>query len=393
MNLLKRNNRLRAFMITATVVPVVVASVIISGLTSKASVNETLDLSQKQLCLLANYVYFEGTNQLVQIQDKLDSMKKNGIYDPTLINSPASGIKDSKAIQMFKDIESDSILKDLVAVDSIDNNIRAVAFVHKDCINTKGAEAVVVYQGTKGLNEPWLDNLQGANETDTDLQLEAGTFFKKVENTYDVSYVTGHSKGGNMSQYATITQGINVRKCVSFDGQGFSELFINKYSSQLKQRKHTITSICSYKEPVHAMLTPIAQRVLLVKTDANLDPLSSHISSHLYNKSFFDANGVYKTSVFTEATSTVKAVEKLSDVVVTKMSDEAFSNVSEKVAPVLGYTMPIMQDAIANEDMPFIKALYNEYKKCNEDNELKTGTKDMIVSKYTVADNNLTEGE
>ena len=76
MNLLKRNNRLRTFMVTATVIPVIAASVIFSGLTSKASVNKTLNLSQKQLCLLSNYVYFEDAEKPVQIQTNLDSMKR-----------------------------------------------------------------------------------------------------------------------------------------------------------------------------------------------------------------------------------------------------------------------------------------------------------------------------
>ena len=50
----------------------------------------------------------------------------------------------------------------------------------------------------------------------------------------------------------------------------------------------------------------------------------------------------------------------------------------------------IVEDA---EDEAYCVKLYNEYKKCNENNELITDTKDMIVSEYTVPDNNLTEGE
>ena len=38
--------------------------------------------------------------------------------------------------------------------------------------------------------------------------------------------VTGHSKGGNMSQYATVMCSGQVSKCISFDGQGFNKDFI-----------------------------------------------------------------------------------------------------------------------------------------------------------------------
>ena len=367
-----KNNKMSIiYVYTMIILAIIMGSILFTNINSNAAINKSLDLSQKQLILLSNYLYFEDTEKLIPIQDKLDSMKKDNKYNPDLINSPASGIKDSKAIEMFEDMESDAILSNLVAVDSIDTNIRAVAFVDKNCVGIKDAEAVVVFQGTKGLDEPWLDNLQGATEVETDMQLEAGAFFKRVEKTYNVSHVTGHSKGGNLSQYVTITSGENVRKCVSFDGQGFSKYFINKYKTQIKNNAYKITNICSYKEPVHAMLTPIASRVLLIKTDEDTDSLSSHVSSLLYEKEFFDENGTYLNSCLTKPTNTVKTVEKLSDYVVENISDESFEYASEKITPVLGYVMPLMQDTIAHEDMSVLEALYTELK---EDKSAGTST-------------------
>ena len=347
---------------TMIILAVIMMSVYFTNIQSKAAINTKLDLSQKQLLLLSNYLYFEDTDKLIPIQDKLDSMKSNNKYDPELINSPASGIKDSKAIEMFKEIESDEVLSNLVAVDSIDANIRIVAFVDKNCVGVKDAEAVVVFQGTKGLDAPWLDNLQGATEVETSMQLEAGAFFSKVEKTYNVSYVTGHSKGGNLAQYVTITHSDNIRKCVSFDGQGFSKYFISKYKTQITENANKITNICSYKEPVHALLTPIASKVLLIKTDDKVDSLSSHVSSLLYEKRFFDKNGAYLSTCLTKPTKIVNTVEKLSDYVTENVSEDTFENASEKITPLLGYIMPLMQDTIAHEDMNVLEALYTEYK-------------------------------
>jgi len=327
---------------------------------SNASVDKTLNLSQKQMLLLSNYVYFENTDDLVNIQDKLNSMKTNGIYNENLISSPASGIKDSEAIEMFKEIEKDKTLCDLTAIASIDTNIRAVAFVNKRCKNIKGAEAVIVYQGTKGLNEPWLDNLEGAYHADTDLQLEAGKFIANVEKKYDVSHVTGHSKGGNLSQYATITHGENVRKCVSFDGQGFSQLFLNKYTKELKAHSSKITSIVSYKEPVHALLTPIASSVKYIKTDEDLNSVASHVSSVLYDKSFFDENGTYKPECLTKPTKTVELISDACYYLVSNVDAKHLQSMSETASPVIGTAMPVLMDASAHEDMSLLKALYTE---------------------------------
>ena len=161
-----------------------------SIVSSNASVNKTLNLTDKQLLFLSNYVYFDGTENLVTIGEFLDSLKTNGTYNPAKINAPSTGIKDSQAIAMFKEIEADETLRNLVAVGSIDRHIRAVAFVNNSAKNFKDAEAVMVYQGTKGRNEPWLDNLEGAYYTDTDLQKVAGRFFDNVEKDYNITYVT-----------------------------------------------------------------------------------------------------------------------------------------------------------------------------------------------------------
>ena len=51
--------------------------------------------------------------------------------------------------------------------------------------------------------------------------------------------MTGHSKGGNKAKYITLLDD-SVDRCVSFDGQGFSDEFMEKYEDQIAQNQHKI---------------------------------------------------------------------------------------------------------------------------------------------------------
>lgn len=51
--------------------------------------------------------------------------------------------------------------------------------------------------------------------------------------------VTGHSKGGNKAKYITVLDS-SVDRCVSFDGQGFSDEFMTEYQEQISQNQNKI---------------------------------------------------------------------------------------------------------------------------------------------------------
>ncbi len=346
-----------AFIITIT------AIFLVTHIISNANSHKQLNLSHKQLIILNNYLYLEDNISLVPIKDKLETYKTNGEYDKSLINLPASGIKDSDMIEMFKAIENDSVLNDLVAVACIETDIRAVCFVPSSEVDKKGAEAVLVFLGTKALDAAWLDCLEGAYTTDTRLQLEALDFQQQVNNFYNITTVTGHSKGGNLAQYITITNGENIRECISYNGQGFSNLFINKYTENINLESDKITSIISYKEPVNTLLNSIASDTLIIKTDENIDMLSSHVSSYLYDDSFFDSNGDYATSAISTQTKTIKNFDKICDTLVNKIDPKYIEAVSPTGANVLGTLVPMLQDAMAREDVSLLRAFLEEVKK------------------------------
>lgn len=101
-------------------------------------------------------------------------------------------------------------------------------------VNNDTGDAVVAFRGTAG--GEWKDNFTGGNVADTSQQQNALKWYRQVYdeyglNDYDVT-VTGHSKGGNKSKYITIMDD-TVDHCISFDGQGFSDKFMNDYKDKI----------------------------------------------------------------------------------------------------------------------------------------------------------------
>ncbi len=106
-------------------------------------------------------------------------------------------------------------------------------------------EAVVVFKGTDAYHgmAQWEDNFLSANAADSPHQIRALEWYRKCYELYhleryDVT-LTGHSKGGNKAKYITILDP-TVRACVSFDGEGFSDKFFDKYRRQIAAAKDRI---------------------------------------------------------------------------------------------------------------------------------------------------------
>lgn len=58
-------------------------------------------------------------------------------------------------------------------------------------------------------------------------------------------YVSGHSKGGNKAQYVGVLRGSEIEHVYSFDGQGFSRAFVNRYQDEIDIYADKITNICN----------------------------------------------------------------------------------------------------------------------------------------------------
>lgn len=151
---------------------------------------------------------------------------------------------------------------------------KLIAFAVKDSVGN----IYIVYRGTG--DGKWLDNGEGMFEESTPIQQEALKFYNKVITNTVVDnpnfkgrvLVTGHSKGGNLAQYVTMTSehGNLIDSCYSIDGQGFSADAMEKlfpqtvdYSDRI-EKLYSINGQNDYVDPLGIMLIP-ESRTFFVK--------------------------------------------------------------------------------------------------------------------------------
>ncbi|MCR5461225.1 MAG: ATP-grasp domain-containing protein [Acetatifactor sp.] len=163
-------------------------------------------------------------------------------------------------------------------------------------INEKTKEAVVAFRGTAS-NE-WVDDFVGANQVDSLQQINAMEWYKSVyEKLHLEDYtvtIIGHSKGGNKAKYITILNETPAR-CVSFDGQGFSDEFIEHYKKKIIRRQGIIENHNIDFDYVNILMNDVGKRTYYVGYDYGKFGFAE---SHSPNTFFdFGENGEYKMRV------------------------------------------------------------------------------------------------
>ena len=122
-----------------------------------------------------------------------------------------------------------------------------------DFVSNDSDEHIVIFHGTSKKFE-WKDNVEGLRTADTTSQREAADFINSIDS--DNVTVVGHSKGGNKAMYCAIVCD-NVKRCVSMDGQGFSDKFMEKYGDRIDRKAKNITNISYSADYVHALMLQI----------------------------------------------------------------------------------------------------------------------------------------
>lgn len=141
-------------------------------------------------------------------------------------------------------------------------------------------DVIVVFRGTLK-NDDWRDNGSCCYKSDTQKQTEAAEYVNKLPENYGNNItVTGHSKGGNKAQYVTVVTN-RVKRCVSFDGQGFSKEFIEKYRDEIPKKAQYITSISTAEDYVNSLLLPIVEKRVFV--EANIKYVYHFVEYHKPN--------------------------------------------------------------------------------------------------------------
>lgn len=126
-------------------------------------------------------------------------------------------------------------------------------------------EAVVVFRGTAA--GEWRDDFLGGAATgekdgvSTAQQKNALEWYRSLELPGHFSRITvsGHSKGGNKAKYIALMED-SVSRCVSFDGQGFSDEFIEKYRDRICERQQVIENHNMEYDYVNILLNDVGKR-------------------------------------------------------------------------------------------------------------------------------------
>lgn len=170
-------------------------------------------------------------------------------------------------------------LKVLAYTNQPDNGL--VAYCFSDHTDDSG---IIAFRGTTGIG--WVDNIKGGFVTDTPQQLKALEFFHDVDTVFNFDHytMTGHSKGGNNSQYITIVDGDKIDRCVTFNSQGFSAEFIRKYAAEISKNQNRIIAYESAWDVVNLLLNSIAGKRVVVGGESRL-PHNNHPPNRLLDQS------------------------------------------------------------------------------------------------------------
>lgn len=278
------------------------------------------EYSERQLLLLSNLVYLPCSVTDKTINEILNDYRdSDGSFSVSSVSAAGTGggLSCEDICTLFEEfddeIRQNPEFGNLSATRTLnDGYVRALCYTDENDENP-----VVAYRGTGGTQEAWVDNFEGGFQTDTKMQQLAADFMKYECANYTDITVTGHSKGGNMSQYATVMCSGQVSKCISFDGQGFNKDFIEENEDKVREASPKIKSVAAYNDYVNILLTPIAGTILYVENDNTI--AAAHSSLSLLANNEYDEFGNF-TSGKSQAV-TVKGLKGITDSLVEKLSD------------------------------------------------------------------------
>lgn len=156
-----------------------------------------------------------------------------------------------------------------------DDSVPAICFTDPNDPDS----AVVAFKGTTGQKE-WWDNGSGFGLSDTEKQEEALEYIENLP--YNSITVTGHSKGGNKAQYVTVLSD-KVDRCISMDGQGFSQEFLDRYYAEIEKKGGSITNYYLDGDFVSILLFPIpGSAQVCIEGDDSIILEKNHVPSSFY---------------------------------------------------------------------------------------------------------------
>ena len=238
---------------------------------------------------------------------------KDGNISLDKINKAGLEFSGDMSAEAFKDVlegmkDSDAIMNLVLThtTPEYKGSIRAGCFVDKD-----SGKATVAFRGTGGSYQQWYNNFEGYGELEQDTQRAAREFIESLP--YNDIDVTGHSNGGDQAMYVTIVCSDKITRCVSYEGQGVSKEFAEKYADEIARNKVKIKNICGEKDFVSPILIDIAGETVYVPSDADLlGGLLQHGAYGIYtaNKETLKKNnGYFPESAYVEQAWYCKGIQ------------------------------------------------------------------------------------
>ena len=303
------------------------------------------EYSEKQLLMLSNFVYLPCSLNAGSISEIINMYRdENGVFteQSVAMAGAGGGLKASDIKILFEEMDKESSINPsfgkLSAVRKLNGGyVKAICYADE-----KNENAVVAFRGTGGSTNAWVDNFEGGYEEDSSMQKLAADFVRNECAIYSDITVTGHSKGGNMSQYVTVMCAQQVSRCVSFDGQGFNKTFIDKNKSRIDIASPKIKSISAYNDYVNILLTCIAGSVVYAENDNSI--ANAHSSFSLLERNSFDMNGNLISDK--KQSLVMKTLDKLTDMLVQKI-DKYDNSQKSMLSYITGKTIAT---ALTSED-------------------------------------------
>lgn len=234
-------------------------------------------LSNEQLLMLDILIYTDYVSNGATVKEIINAIENDGCK----INSCEMSPKEWN--DLITAIKKDPVLLDYTVTNYINDGksgMRAACFVDSEKNPT---DINVVFRGTCGDYE-WHDNGVGGYLSDTEQQKLAANYVNQLPENYgNRMTVTGHSKGGNKAQYVTIVTD-RIERCVSYDGQGFSNEFLEKYAHDISEKSDKILSISASYDYVNCLLYPIAGKQIYIETEYQNNYLHFHKPNILLDK-------------------------------------------------------------------------------------------------------------
>ena len=196
-------------------------------------------------------------------EEALETLKT---HTGSVCDASISGVEWTRLIRFLRGGRTSSfVLEDIMldetgyhtaCSDNGENYNYPLALCFTDGKNSSN-EAIVLFKGTTGPKE-WADNVRAATKFDTPPQRKALEFVERMAERYGSIITVGHSKGSNKAMYSALMSD-NVRKCIGFDGQGFSKVFLEtpQVVQRIEQRAHLIKNYSLAGDFVHILLYQI----------------------------------------------------------------------------------------------------------------------------------------